>query len=47
MKAMVAADPNTGLFYVCNPNNHTGTPVKCSDIEWLLQQACRISDPDR
>lgn len=36
MKAMVAADPNAGLFYVCNPNNPTGTPVKRSDIEWLL-----------
>lgn len=37
MKAMVAADPNAGLFYVCNPNNPTGTPVKRSDIEWLLE----------
>ncbi|CAN5569765.1 pyridoxal phosphate-dependent aminotransferase [soil metagenome] len=36
MKAMVAADPNAGLYYVCNPNNPTGTPVKRSDIEWLL-----------
>src|SRR5260370_30381986 len=36
MKAMVAADPNAGLFYVCNPNNPTGTLVKRSDIEWLL-----------
>lgn len=36
MKAMVAADPNAGLFYVCNPNNPTGTTVKKADIEWLL-----------
>jgi histidinol-phosphate aminotransferase len=36
MKAMVAADPNAGLYYVCNPNNPTGTPVKRADIEWLL-----------
>ena len=36
MQAMVAADPNAGLYYVCNPNNPTGTPVKRSDIEWLL-----------
>lgn len=36
MKAMVAADPNAGLFYICNPNNPTGTTVKKSDIEWLL-----------
>ncbi len=37
MKAMVAADPNAGLFYICNPNNPTGTPVKRTDIEWLLE----------
>jgi histidinol-phosphate aminotransferase len=36
MKAMVAADPNAGLFYLCNPNNPTGVPVKRADIEWLL-----------
>lgn len=36
MKAMVAADPNAGLFYICNPNNPTGVPVKRSEIEWLL-----------
>jgi histidinol-phosphate aminotransferase len=36
MKAMVAADPNAGLFYICNPNNPTGTTVKRTDIEWLL-----------
>jgi histidinol-phosphate aminotransferase len=36
VKAMAAADPNAGLFYICNPNNPTGTTVKKSDIEWLL-----------
>lgn len=36
MQAMVAADPSPGLFYVCNPNNPTGVPVKRADIEWLL-----------
>lgn len=36
MKAMVAADPNAGMYYICNPNNPTGVPVKRSDIEWLL-----------
>jgi len=36
MKAMVAADPNAGMYYICNPNNPTGTLVKRSDIEWLL-----------
>jgi len=37
VKAMAAADPNTGLIYVCNPNNPTGTTVKRSDIEYLLE----------
>ena len=37
IKAMAAADPNTGLFYVCNPNNPTGVPIKRSEIEWLLE----------
>ena len=36
MKAMVAADPNAGMYYICNPNNPTGVPVKRADIEWLL-----------
>jgi histidinol-phosphate aminotransferase len=36
VKAMVAAAPNAGLFYVCNPNNPTGTLTSKSDIEWLV-----------
>ncbi len=36
VKAMLAAAPNAGLFYVCNPNNPTGTLTRRSDIEWLL-----------
>ena len=36
VKAMVAAAPNAGLFYVCNPNNPTGTLTRRSDIEWLV-----------
>jgi len=36
VKAMVAAAPNAGLFYICNPNNPTGTLTKRSDIEWLM-----------
>lgn len=36
IKAMVEADPNAGLIYICNPNNPTGTVVKRSDIEWVL-----------
>ena len=36
VKAMVAAHSTPGLFYVCNPNNPTGTITKKSDIEWLI-----------
>ena len=25
VRAMIAADPNAGVFYICNPNNPTGT----------------------
>jgi histidinol-phosphate/aromatic aminotransferase/cobyric acid decarboxylase-like protein len=36
VKAMLAADPNAGVYYICNPNNPTGTITKREDIEWLL-----------
>jgi len=36
VKAMVAASPTAGLFYICNPNNPTGTLTSASDIEWLV-----------
>lgn len=36
VRAMVAAAPNAGLFYICNPNNPTGTMTSRADIEWLL-----------
>src|SRR5258708_1862568 len=36
VKAMVAADPNAGAFYICNPNNPTGTLTSRADIEWVL-----------
>ncbi len=36
VRAMVAAAPNAGLFYICNPNNPTGTLTKREDIEWLV-----------
>jgi histidinol-phosphate aminotransferase len=36
VKAMVAADPKAGLFYICNPNNPSGTITSKADIEWLL-----------
>ncbi|MCU1234497.1 MAG: aminotransferase [Candidatus Solibacter sp.] len=36
VKAMVAASPDAGLIYICNPNNPTGTLTPQSDIEWLV-----------
>jgi len=36
VRAMIAADPNAGLFYICNPNNPTGTITSRADIEWAL-----------
>ena len=36
VKAMLAADPNAGLYYICSPNNPTGTLTPIADIEWLL-----------
>lgn len=36
VKAMINAAPNAGLFYICNPNNPTGTLTKRSDIEYLV-----------
>lgn len=35
VKAMIAAGPDAGLFYVCSPNNPTGTLTPLSDIEYL------------
>jgi histidinol-phosphate aminotransferase len=36
VRAMAAASPNTGLIYICNPNNPTGTLTPRADIEWLV-----------
>ena len=33
---MVEADPNAGLYYVCSPNNPTGTLTPLADIAWLV-----------
>jgi histidinol-phosphate aminotransferase len=38
VKAMLAAAPDAGLFYVCTPNNPTGTMTSHSDIERLLAE---------
>lgn len=37
VKAMLAADPQAGLFYVCSPNNPTGTVTPLEDIAWLVK----------
>ncbi len=37
VKAMVAASPNAGLLYICNPNNPTGTLTPKEDILWAVQ----------
>ena len=36
VKAMVTADPNAGVIYICSPNNPTGTLTSHSDIEYAL-----------
>jgi len=34
---MIKADPDAGAYYVCNPNNPTGTLTTRKDIEYLLE----------
>jgi histidinol-phosphate/aromatic aminotransferase/cobyric acid decarboxylase-like protein len=36
VEAMIKADPNAGTYYVCNPNNPSGTLTPRKDIEYLL-----------
>jgi histidinol-phosphate aminotransferase len=36
VRAMIAAGSDAGLFYVCTPNNPTGTLTSHSDIEFLV-----------
>jgi len=36
VRAMLAADPNAGVYYICSPNNPTGTVTPVEDIEWLV-----------
>jgi histidinol-phosphate aminotransferase len=36
VKAMLAADPKAGAFYIVSPNNPTGTITPKEDILWLL-----------
>ena len=37
VRAMIAAAPDAGVFYICTPNNPTGTLTSHSDIEYLLE----------
>ncbi len=36
VEAMIKADPNGGAYYVCNPNNPSGTITARKDLEYLL-----------
>ena len=36
VRAMAAASGQAGVFYICNPNNPTGTLTPRDDIQWLL-----------
>jgi histidinol-phosphate aminotransferase len=37
VRAMLAQAPDAGLFYICTPNNPTGTLTSHSDVEYLLE----------
>ncbi len=37
VQAMVKADPNPGVIYICNPNNPTGTLTSSADIDWVVK----------
>jgi histidinol-phosphate aminotransferase len=43
VKAMLAAAPDAGVFYVCTPNNPTGTLTSHEDIEYLVERKPRGS----
>ena len=36
VEAMIQADPNAGAYYICNPNNPTGTLTSRADFEYIL-----------
>ncbi len=36
VEAMVKADPNAGAYYICNPNNPTGTLTSKADFDYIL-----------
>ncbi|MBD3729421.1 MAG: pyridoxal phosphate-dependent aminotransferase [Sphingomonadales bacterium] len=43
VKAMLAAEPDAGLFYICTPNNPTGTTTPLDDVKWLLANKAKHS----
>jgi histidinol-phosphate aminotransferase len=40
VKAMLAANPNAGLYYICTPNNPTGTVTR-----WPTSSGCWTTSP--
>jgi histidinol-phosphate aminotransferase len=36
VEAMIKADPNAGAYYICNPNNPSGTLTSRKDFEYIL-----------
>jgi histidinol-phosphate/aromatic aminotransferase/cobyric acid decarboxylase-like protein len=36
VQAMIKADPDAGAYYICNPNNPTGTMTSRADFEYIL-----------
>ncbi len=36
VQAMLKADPNPGVIYICNPNNPTGTLTPRADIDYVV-----------
>jgi len=41
VRRMAAIDPNAGCFYICNPNNPTGSVTTRDDLYWLLEHKPR------
>jgi histidinol-phosphate aminotransferase len=37
VRAMLAAAPEAGVFYICTPNNPTGTLTSHADVEYLVE----------
>ncbi|MGA7235513.1 MAG: aminotransferase class I/II-fold pyridoxal phosphate-dependent enzyme, partial [Bryobacteraceae bacterium] len=37
VRAMIEKGQNAGLFYICNPNNPSGTLTPQEDIRWLVE----------